>query len=341
VTVKSTALTIFSAPLRSAQPLACRLFESALSNGKVANAYLLVGRDAEMKQQIAKQVAAFANCGAANRDERGSCLAAESDKTNWCTNCKWIGDSNHPQAWMTISGEGASGKVPVEKVRALSDELGKTSNFVRVILVPDASETSFHRPAANALLKSIEEPPPNCLFFFFADSTDDVLATIVSRCQVVPVNRGMELGYWKAQLGSLDESVIKKLEAARAEFVTNARKQFAPGRPYQYVRGVGESLDLAKVLKDLCAELENSMDEYEAADRLLDLFVACEIEVLKEAAYDDAACTRYVSGVCDLAEKCKRQIGAYVKQANAIDSFVLGLNDLRNAHSGEFSCAKY
>jgi DNA polymerase III delta prime subunit len=341
VTVESTALTIFSAPLRSAQPLACRLFESALSNGKVANAYLLVGRAGDTKKDLAKEVAAFANCSAPQRDSRGSCLVTESDKALWCTNCKWIADENHPQAWMTISGEGASGKVPVEKVRALSDELGKTSNFVRVMIVPDASETSFHRPAANALLKSIEEPPPNCLFFFFADSTDDVLATIVSRCQVVPVNRGMDLGYWKAQPGSLDAQVIAKLEAARADFVTSARKQFGAPHAHQYLRGVGESLDLAKALKDLCAELENSMDEYEAADRVLDLFVACEIEVLKEAAYEDAACTRYISRVCDLAEKCKRQIGAYVKQANAIDSFVLGLNDLRNAHSGEISCAKH
>lgn len=340
--MNSTAITIFSASLRSAQPLACRLFESALANGKVANAYLLVGRAGDTKFEIAQEVAGFLNCQSAQRDQRGSCMVSGTAKDTWCTNCKWISGRNHPQAWMMINGEGASGKVPVEKVRALTDELTKTSTYVRVILIPDASEESFHRPAANALLKSIEEPPPNCLFFFFADSTDDVLATIVSRCQVVPVNRGMEPGYWRAQPGSVDEAVVKQLESARANFVTNARRHFGgPPQGHSYVRGVSESLDLAKALKDLCSELENHIDEYEAADRVLDLFVACEVEVLKESAYNNAACTKYISDVCDLAEKCKRQIGAYVKQANAIDSFVLGLNDLRNAHSGEISCAKH
>jgi len=331
---------MFSASLRTAQPLACRLFESALLNGKVANAYLLVGRSAENKAELAREIAAYVNCEK-RETLNSSCLVAAADSAQWCRNCKWISDDKHPQAWMMISGEGKSQKIPVEKVRALTDELAKTSSFVRVIVVPDASEESFHRPAANALLKSIEEPPANCLFFFFADSTDDVLATIVSRCQVVPVNRGMQLGYWKKDAGVADAAVVEKLEAARAAFLMNARKHYGAPNTQPYLRGVSDSMELSRQLQDLCKQLiEANLDEYSAADRALDVFVASEIEVLKDAAYENAACARYMSRVCDLAEKCKRQISDYVKQSNAIDAFVLELNELRNAHSGELSCAK-
>lgn len=319
--MNATAVTIFSNSLKTAQPLACELFEAALSKGKVANAYLLVGRAADIKLLMAQQVAAYANCEKARSSGRASCVVGEPDGKQWCNNCKWIAERKHPQAWMEVSGEGKSQKIPVEKIRTLTEELGKTSAFCRVVIVPDASEGSFHRPAANALLKSIEEPPPNCLFFFFADSTDDVLATIVSRCQVVPVNAAMQLGYWKADDGLFD--------ATRAEFIQMARKQFGAAYNPSYLSNVAVSLDLGKQMKDVLARLEGQIDEFAAADRLLDLFVACELEVLKESASEDARTARYISRLSELAENCKRQIRDYVKAANAIDSFVLGLNDLR------------
>lgn len=342
--VNSTALTIFSPTLQSAQPLACRLFEAALGRGKVANAYLLVGRAAEDKHEMARQVAAYLNCE--HQSQGGSCLVcrAGAPRSQWCLNCQWISTGEHPQAWMTLTSvEGKSQKIPVEKVRALTDELGKTSTYVRVIVVPQSAEAAFHRPAANALLKSIEEPPANCLFFFFADSTDDVLATIVSRCQVVPLNKAMSLGYWKASESTdCAEPAVKRLEAARSEFVLNSRRVFGAGAPnaQPYLRSVSDSIDLSKHLLDLCRELSEHMEEMEAADHILDLFVACEIEVLRDATSDDAAAARYVSRVCDLAEKCKRQIGNYIKPSNAIENFCFSLNDLRQTHSGEISCAK-
>lgn len=338
MSVNSTALTIFSPDLKSAQPLACRLFEAAFNQGKVANAYLLVGRAAEDKLALAREIAAHLNCQGASRTG-GSCLV--SGDPDVCLNCQWIAKGEHPQAWLALTGEGKSQKIPVEKVRALTDELSKTSTFVRVMVVPEANEGTFHRPAANALLKSIEEPPANCVFFFFADSTDDVLATIVSRCQIVPVNKGMELGYWKAsEKEGIDADVVKRLDAARANFDNSARRVFAAPNAQPYLRGVNDSLELSRQLQDLCKELMEFVDEYDAAERVLDLFVACEIEVLKENAYNDSVTALYISRVCDLAEKAKRQIGSYVKQGNAIESFSLALNELRHAHSGEISCAK-
>jgi len=340
--VNSTAFTIFSPTLQSAQPLACRLFEAALSRGKVANAYLLVGRAAADKLSLARQLAAYVNCQGTSRHKGGSCLVNEADMKLFCLNCQWIAKGEHPQAWWMVTGEGKSQKIPVEKVRGLTEELSKTSTFVRIIVVPQSDQITFHRPAANALLKSIEEPPANCLFFFFADSTDDVLSTIVSRCQIVPVNQSMQLGYWSAgAVECVDEEVVKRLELARAELVLNSRKFFGAPNAQPYLRAITDGLEMSKQLQELCKALqEHDVEEYDAAERVLDLFVASEIEVLQERSHDNAACARYISRVCDLAEKTKRQISSYVKQGNAIESFSLALNELRHAHSGEFSCAK-
>lgn len=334
--MNSTAITIFSSALESAQPLACRLFNTALVQGKVANAYLLVGRGADDKLEIAKQVAARLNCEQVSANGGGSCISSGAAKL--CLNCKWIAEGQHPKAWLILSGEGKSQKIPVEKVRNLADDLSMTSGYARVVVVPESDEATFHRPAANALLKSIEEPPPNCLFFFFADSTDDVLATIVSRCQVVPVAKGMELGYWKNE--KLDEQVIRMFESARANFITASRRSINAPNAVPYVRSVSDSLELSRSLQDLCKQCEEHLDEYDAADQVLDLFVSCELEVVRQGADDSPATAAYASKLCDLAEKTKRQIRNYVKQANAIESFCIALNELRQVHSGEISCAK-
>lgn len=52
---------------------------------------------------------------------------------------------------------------------------------------------TFPAKTANILLKTLEEPNDNVIFFFITKDTDDMLATIVSRCQVVALTRGKEL----------------------------------------------------------------------------------------------------------------------------------------------------
>ncbi len=132
--------------------------------------------------------AAYLNCTnlAANNDR--ACHLSGIPEKDQCVNCKWINEEKHPQAWLILASDpGKSRKIPVEKARLLSDELSKHSEFFRVVIVEDASQEAFHRPSANALLKTIEDPGARCLFFLFANREDDVLPTVVSRCQVIPM----------------------------------------------------------------------------------------------------------------------------------------------------------
>lgn len=339
--MNTTAVTIFSSSFKSLQPLACRIFESAIERSRIANAYLLVGRASEDKLTLAIQIACHFNCQSEGRPQ-GSCVARGTPVSNYCLNCQWITSNQHPQAWLTLAGEGKSQKIPVEKARQLTDELAKTSSFVRVIVVPQSDEVTFHRPAANALLKCIEEPPADCLFFFFADSTDDVLATIVSRCQVVPLQKSLTLGYWQTVAGDdARKQAQTRLDAGRAAFIMQSRRYFgSASTPGPFVKGVVEGLEVSRQMLELCKELSEVIEEHEAAESVIDLFCASELEVLSSESPNSEKATSYLSKLFDLAERTKRHINQYVKQANAIESFGLALNELRHEFSGEISLAK-
>ncbi len=110
-------------------------------------------------------------------------------------------------------------QIKAEQIERLLHQLGLSSEATRVIIFTDAeelpagmtssvvppfewssleasTEKSFHiRPlerrlfnhaSANRFLKTLEEPPPHTLFFFIAETEEQLLETIVSRCQVVP-----------------------------------------------------------------------------------------------------------------------------------------------------------
>jgi DNA polymerase-3 subunit delta' len=73
--------------------------------------------------------------------------------------------------------------ITVEQVRSLQRLFATTSSMSpwRVVLIDSIDD--LERPAANALLKSLEEPPPNSLFLLVSHSPERLLPTIRSRCR--------------------------------------------------------------------------------------------------------------------------------------------------------------
>ena len=78
--------------------------------------------------------------------------------------------------------------------------------------------------AANAFLKTLEEPPPRTLFLLLADSLTEMLPTIVSRCQVIQVGGVRKLDEpWRSQVLEMLSGIREKsvfLDTARAELLT-------------------------------------------------------------------------------------------------------------------------
>ncbi len=116
-----------------------------------------------------------------------------------CQSCLWYASGNHPDFRSlepaalseTDTGEeieekkkekGAGYQISVEQVRALDDFVNLTShhNGYKVILIYPAETMNPH--AANALLKTLEEPPQKTIFLLVSHRPQRLLPTIVSRC---------------------------------------------------------------------------------------------------------------------------------------------------------------
>ncbi|MBX9720572.1 MAG: hypothetical protein K2X81_04165 [Candidatus Obscuribacterales bacterium] len=335
MTGSATNLLIFEAALQERQPVATRLLSAALGRKALSNAYLITGRAVADKWLIAKQLTAFLNCLYRKEDEYFSCLSKDSEQAA-CQNCSWIQAGEHPQAWIVLEGQGESGKIPVEKARLLTEEMHKTSRYMRVVLIPQAEQEYLHPAPANALLKSIEEPQENSLFILLASSTEQVLPTIVSRTQVIPLICQFKTGLWLESKGESADLLAEKLAAIKSEFIHSARKRLSGTSSLHgsYIKAVSESQELSDRLLNL------SEDEGVEADRLMDVLLAAELEVLRESSSKNPSLSKYLSKLAELTEQSKQQLDHYVRKNNVLETFAYSLTELRAKYLGDFCLAK-
>ena len=153
---------------------AVRLLQRALERDELSHAYLFTGPPNVGKGTVASALA-----------QALLCEAVEGRPCGTCQGCHLLESGNHPD-FHHVEPETAAGSMRIAQVRELSRQLSLTPSLAqhRVAILSD-----FHRAtpsAANALLKTLEEPPSYVLLMLLAPDTDSLLPTIVSRCQVVP-----------------------------------------------------------------------------------------------------------------------------------------------------------
>ena len=155
------------------QPKAVKLLHRSLDSGRLAHAYLFTGPDGVGKKTAALAMAAYLFCTGRTANE--PCTS--------CPGCKKFTSLNHPD-FLHIRPDGAG--IKIDQVRELKKRLGfpPLESDLRVILLEDVH--TMRREAGNSLLKILEEPPPGNLLLLTADETEQLLPTIVSRCQAIP-----------------------------------------------------------------------------------------------------------------------------------------------------------
>jgi DNA polymerase-3 subunit delta' len=99
-----------------------------------------------------------------------------------CTSCKKIASGNHPDVRIIDTADDA---IKIDQIRELQRELSLSphESEYRVTLLCHFEKTTTN--AANALLKTLEEPAPQVVLILTAPEASQLLPTIVSRCQVV------------------------------------------------------------------------------------------------------------------------------------------------------------
>ena len=157
---------------------------------RLPHALLLIGQRGLGKFELARTFAAGLLCEQKipGGEACGHCLA-----------CNWFAQGNHPDfrllqpdalAEDADSEEGkkkASQQITIDQIRELDDffNVGTHRDGLRIVLVNPTE--AMNRNAANAILKTLEEPSASTLFLLISNEPLKLLPTIRSRCQVVPV----------------------------------------------------------------------------------------------------------------------------------------------------------
>ena len=138
-------------------------------SGHLPHALLLHGERGCGKKLIADWFVRLALC---ERPENAPC--------GECRNCRLVRDHAHPDV-LYAEHSGKRMGFSVETVRMIRAEAAILPNNgdLRIFLFTDADGMSIQ--AQNALLKSVEEPPPHALFLFTAETLGSLLPTLLSR----------------------------------------------------------------------------------------------------------------------------------------------------------------
>jgi DNA polymerase-3 subunit delta' len=156
------------------QPKALRLLNRALASGRLAHGYLFSGPDGVGKATTARIIAKMLLCRQAAPGE-AAC--------GHCPGCGKFESGNHPD-FLHVKPAGAA--IKIDQIRELKKALiySPLESNTRVIVIEDIH--TMRREAGNSLLKLLEEPPAGNLLILLADDSEQLLPTIVSRCQVIP-----------------------------------------------------------------------------------------------------------------------------------------------------------
>lgn len=220
---------------------AVRLLSNSITHDRVGHAYLITGPDHVGKMTLARAFAQALNCTAAPAGRPcGQCRA-----------CELIAADKHPDVRVItpeVSERGAP-SIKIETVRRLQQDLSLSAYEARYKVALLRRFDTANLNAANAFLKTLEEPPNNVILLLTANDADTLLPTINSRCRTV--------GLRPIATALIEETLMTHHHAKPAE--SNLLAHLADGRLGWAVRAQQEP-----------ALLQERQTQLEALHRALD-----------------------------------------------------------------------
>ncbi|HEY7781781.1 MAG TPA: DNA polymerase III subunit gamma/tau [Ktedonobacterales bacterium] len=191
------------------QEATVRTLRHAVRDGRVAHAYLFRGPRGTGKTSVARLLAKAVNC--ANPHDGEPC--------DECVSCREIAEGRSPDV-IEIDAASNNGVDNIRDLREHVNVLSSGGRF-RVFIIDEAHMLSTQ--AFNALLKTLEEPPPHIIFVLATTESHKVLPTIVSRCQPFDFRRISHRDS-VARLRHVAEGEELTLEPAAADLLARAAR---------------------------------------------------------------------------------------------------------------------
>ena len=154
------------------------MLAGAIEHERIGHAYLFTGPEQVGKSTLARRFAQALNCTASKLTER---------PCDQCRSCELIAAERHPDVQVLEPEIGGRGKatLKIEPIRTLQRGLNLSTyegrHTIAIIRRFDAATPG----AANAFLKTLEEPPSGVILLLTAKNAETLLPTISSRCRII------------------------------------------------------------------------------------------------------------------------------------------------------------
>ena len=152
------------------------LLQRSLARGRLGHAYLFTGYQLEELERVARTLAKTLNC--LNPVKTGE---NATDCCDECLNCRKIDGDNHADIhW--ARPESKSRIITIDQMRELMREIQLKSSESGFKIAVITAADRLNVQAANAFLKTLEEPPPRSVLILLSTEPSRILETILSRC---------------------------------------------------------------------------------------------------------------------------------------------------------------
>lgn len=160
------------------QTRVAQVLQRSLEGDRLAHAYLFTGHGLEELEGMARTLAKTVNClSPPRRSAQGLAL----DCCERCESCRLIEQLNHPDV-LWLRPESKSRVITLDQMRELMQTVNLKPTAARIKVAVIVAADRLNTQAANAFLKTLEEPPPKSLLILLTTEPQRMLETILSRC---------------------------------------------------------------------------------------------------------------------------------------------------------------
>ncbi len=258
---------------------------NALATGRVAHAYLFCGPRGTGKTSTGRILAKALNC-------------LTNGKGEPCNTCDMCQAFNEGRALDLVEIDGASNR-GIDEIRDLREKINFAPNLARYKVYIIDEVHMLTEPAFNALLKTLEEPPPHAIFILATTEVHKVPLTILSRCQRFDFRRLPQSAVVNKLKDICDHEGIK-VEAQALALIAKAATgslRDAENLLEQLVLYRGSDISLEQAQSEL--GISGDMRISQLAGHILKKDVASGLAVINNVAVDGVDLRQFTRGLVD------------------------------------------